>query len=100
MHQKLAREGLVCVSVSVDAGKDRAEVLKFLQGQKGTFANYLLNEKPDLWQERWKVAAPPAVFVFDRQGRRAAKLSADDPEKAHPPAEVEKLVRRLLKEAP
>jgi hypothetical protein len=36
------------------------------------------------------------VFVFDRQGRRAAKFDSEDPEKPLSYEDVKKLVPKLL----
>ena len=44
--------------------------------------------------------APPAVFVFDRKGRRAGKFDTDDPDKGFKYEDVENLVQGLLKESP
>lgn len=96
MHRKYAGQGLVCVSVSVDEPEKRAKALAFLQKQGATFANYLLTEEVEVWQQRWKVKAPPIVFVFSRDGRRAAKFDHDDPDKNFTYDEVENLVKQLL----
>lgn len=100
MHQKYAREGLACVSVSVDDPAMPAMIKAaegFLLQQKATFANYLLMEEVDVWQERMDLSAPPAVFIFDREGRRAAKFDTSDPDKPFTYEDVEKVVKRLLK---
>jgi thiol-disulfide isomerase/thioredoxin len=100
LHQELAREGLVCMSVSVDKREKEAAALKFLQAQGATFANFLLDEDPAVWQAKWNLQGVPAVFVFDRRGRRAAKFNADDPDHPFTYADVEKLVRQLLSSPP
>ncbi len=100
MHQKYARDGLVCISVSLDEDEEaKAEAHKFLIEQKATFANYRLNEEREVWQARWQTKAPPVLFVFDRQGRRAARYT-DDSRKSHTPEDVEALVRKLLRATP
>jgi hypothetical protein len=100
MHERYAGEGLVCMSVSIDPPEDKASALAFLTRQKAAFANYLLEEEAELWQGKWKIKAPPAVFVFDRQGRRAGKFDSDDPDKDFTYNDVDKLVQGLLKESP
>src|ERR1700722_15740050 len=81
LHKKYAKDGLVCVSVSVDDAEEGAPAaLKFLQKQNATFTNYRIFESDDVWQPRWRFKGPPAVFVFDRQGRRAGKFTNDDPD--------------------
>jgi hypothetical protein len=97
LHQKYAKDGLVCVSVSVDPDGQQGDALKFLQKQKATFANYWIDEKETFWQEKLEINGPPAVFVFDRQGKRAAKFDTNDPDKTYTYDDIEKLVQRLLK---
>jgi thiol-disulfide isomerase/thioredoxin len=97
LHQEYAGAGLACLSVTVDKPDKEKAALQFLQKQKATFSNYLLDEDAALWQEKWKVNGVPVVFVFDRDGRRAAKFDAEDP--AHPfdyEHNVEPLVKQLL----
>jgi hypothetical protein len=95
MHKKYARDGLAAVSVSLDdpneEGAQKA-VLKFLESQKATFPNLILNEQVEVWQAKLKIDGPPAVFVFDRDGKVAKKFT-DEPIYA----EVQKLVPELLK---
>jgi hypothetical protein len=96
LHQQYAKDGLVCMSVSVDQPDNREEALKFLKGKKATFANYWLDEKLTFYQDKLEISGPPAVFVFDRQGKRVGKFS-DDSEKPYGPEDIEKLVKELLK---
>jgi thiol-disulfide isomerase/thioredoxin len=100
LHEKYAKDGLVCMSVSVDQEEARANALAFLVKQKATFPNFWLDEPRDVWQEKWNMNGPPALFVFDRQGRRAAKFDSNDPRKTYTPAQVEKLVLELLRASP
>ncbi len=97
LHQKYAKDGLVAMSVSVDAPEDRGKALEFLQKQKATFANYWLDEKGEVWADKLDITGPPAVFVFDRRGKRAAKFDTNDPDKPYTYEDVEKVVQRLLK---
>ena len=96
MHERYASRGLVCLSVSVDPQDRHAAALAFLQSQRATFANYLLDEANSTWQEKWDINGPPAVFVFDRQGKRAGKFDCNDPEKPYGYDDVAKLVQELL----
>ena len=61
MHEKYGKTGVACVSVSVDAGDDKDDVLAFLKKQKATLTNYLLDEKQKVWQEHFGIDGPPAV---------------------------------------
>jgi thiol-disulfide isomerase/thioredoxin len=96
LHKDYAEKGLVCMSVTLDKPEAKDGALKFLQKQKATFANYLLDESQEFWAERWHIQGPPAVFVFDRQGRRAGKFDSENPDKPLDYDDVKKLVRKLL----
>ncbi len=94
MHQKYAKDGFAAISVSLDDPGDpqaKARVVKFLEGQKAAFTNLILDEQPEVWQEKLKFAGPPAVFVFDRQGKWK-KFEGDFQYK-----DVEAYVQELLK---
>jgi hypothetical protein len=98
MHRKYAKDGLACVSVSVDEVNDQDKTLGFLKKLGATFPNYLLDEETEFWQNKWHMNAPPAVFVFDRNGLRAGKFDGNDPNKEFSYDDVEKLVLGLLKD--
>ena len=106
MNKEDAAKGLVCMSVSVDPPKDKKapapppKTLDFLIRQKAVFANYWLDEDAKVWTERWKIGGPPAVFVFDRQGRRAGKFDREDPDSNWEYGDVKKLVQKLLAQSP
>ena len=73
MHQELSKAGLVVISLSVDDTDEKANVLKFLEGQKATMRNFILadpdrNEKAG--DEKLYHSAPPIVHVFDRDGKK------------------------------
>jgi thiol-disulfide isomerase/thioredoxin len=97
MQHRYEKDGFVCLSLSVDPPAKRDSALKFLQEQQATIANYWLDEKEDFWQDKFDTGGPPVVFVFDRQGKRAAKFDTNDPDKPFKPADVEKVVEQLLK---
>jgi thiol-disulfide isomerase/thioredoxin len=96
LHRRYAKDGLSCISVSVDEPQRKDAALKFLRAQHATFANYLLDEEPTVWQEKWDLKGVPAVFVFDRQGKLARKFDDDDPDHQFTYADVEKLAQKLL----
>jgi thiol-disulfide isomerase/thioredoxin len=96
LHGKLAKDGLVAVSVSLDdlseeGAKDK--VLKFLQKQLATMTNVILDEKPDVWQKKLKIDGPPLVMVFNRQGELEQKFVDKDVDYVV----IEKLAAELLK---
>jgi hypothetical protein len=93
MHHKYAKDGLVCMSVTVDDKDDREKALKFLKDQKAEFPNYLIDEEAEVWQKRLEVSAPPGVIVFDRDGKRVKTFTSEDP---FTYADVEKAVEPLL----
>jgi hypothetical protein len=100
MRQRYGKDGLVCLSVSVDELGRKEATLAFLEKMRATFPNYLLDEDAEVWQNQWKIKGPPAVFVFDRAGKRAGKFDGDDPERTFTPQDVEKLVNQLLRQRP
>jgi thiol-disulfide isomerase/thioredoxin len=96
LHQKRAADGFAAISVSLDDPADEAtpaKVKKFLEARQATFANFILDEKPEVWQAKLKVDGPPCVYVFNRKGELVQKYSDDVNY-----AEIEKLVDKLLKE--
>lgn len=109
LHKKHSPEQLACISLSFDyEGLDTPEevqgpVLKFLQGQGATFENLMSSEESDVLYRKFKLAAVPAVFVYDRAGnlrKRFDNEQAKTKEDAFTYAQVEQLVSELLKEAP
>jgi hypothetical protein len=95
MHNKYAKDGLTAISVSLDdpKGKKTSEKLtKFLEEKKATFTNLWLDEESDEWQEKLKLDGPPAVFIFDREGKPVKKFMDD-----FTYADVEKVVAELMK---
>lgn len=98
MQRKYGPDGVVCVSVSVDALDNKQATFDFLKEQGATLPNFLLDEETEVWQNKWDVNGPPAVFVFDRENRRAAKFDISDPDKPFTHEDVEKVVRDLLRQ--
>ena len=100
LHGKYARDGLAAVSVSLDdLGEEGAKdkVVKFLEKQRATFTNLILDEKPALWQAKLKIDGPPLVVVYNRDGGVARRFPSDDDPNAVDYAKVEKVVVELLK---
>jgi hypothetical protein len=88
MHEKYAKKGLVCISVSVDELEDKEATLKFLKKQKATFSNFLVDEPQTVWKELFDTVGVPAIRVYDRAGKLVGKFEDYD--------DVEKLVVKLL----
>ncbi|MBO0701121.1 MAG: hypothetical protein J2P46_22180, partial [Zavarzinella sp.] len=73
MHQELSKDGLVVISLSVDDADDKSAALKFLQEQKATFENFILEDKDrneKAGDEKLLHSTPPIVHVFDRDGKK------------------------------
>jgi hypothetical protein len=96
MHRKYEKDGVVCLSVSVDEVEGQQKTLKFLADQGATFENYLLNEENEVWQKQWDTAAPPLVLVYDREGKVAGRFENNDPKKPFTYHDVENRVKQLL----
>jgi len=96
LHRKHQQAGLTVISVSLDdpADSDAQERAKqFLDKQQATCVNYLLNEKPEVWQAKLRTQGPPCVFVFNRRGEllKVYRNGVDY-------TDVERLVADALKE--
>jgi len=104
LHKKYADQGLVCFSVTVDppdGARVQEKALAFLEKMQASFPNFFLDEREEVWQNRWDMNGPPCVFVFDRQGKRAAKfLNGPTAANQFTYADVEKLVVELLERKP
>jgi peroxiredoxin len=96
MHEKYADKGLACLSVSLDQAADKDLTLKFLKREKAVFTNVLLDEPAKTWQSLFDVYGPPAVMVFDRDGKLAGRFDHNDVDKSYTHDDVEKLVVGLL----
>ena len=88
LHGKYPSEKLTCISVSCDYEGLENEppqskirpVMKFLLSTKATFTNVLLSD-PDLdVYESIGLAAIPAVYVYDTQGKLAKRFDNDSGE--------------------
>ena len=107
LHQEYGPDKLACMSLSFDyEGLDtpeevRPRVLKFLRQQGAAFDNLMSNEESDVLYRKFKLAAVPAVFVYDRDGKLRKRF---DNEQAKSPAEqftyadVQKLVAEMMAE--
>jgi thiol-disulfide isomerase/thioredoxin len=75
LHKQYGPEKLAAISLSFDyegigTPEEQTEpVLKFLQTQGATFDNLMSNEESDVLYRKFDLAAVPAVFVYDQQGK-------------------------------
>lgn len=97
LHKELGKDGVVCMSVSVDDPEKKEQALKFLNKSGATFQNFLLDEDAEVWQKNWKVKGVPLIFVFAKDGTQAAKFDSDDPDKTYTYKDVRAKVAELLK---
>lgn len=95
IHEKHGKD-VACISASVDDIDAKDRCLKFLTAKKAHFANYLIDEKAGVWQDRWDVTAVPAVLVYGRDGALARKFTWDDPANQFTYPDVEKYVVELI----
>jgi peroxiredoxin len=94
MHQELSKAGLVVISLSVDDPDEKANALKFLEGQKATFRNFILDDKDrneKAGDEKLYHSAPPIVHVFDRDGKKVKTFEGKKELEG-----LDKLVKELL----
>lgn len=101
LHRDLAKDGLVVITLDVDTGElaKKAEVLKFLVGQKADCANHIFTGDEDEvyeWQKKYDATATPAAVVFNRKGERVT-VPDTGTLKEQMKAE-EELVKKLLAE--
>lgn len=74
MHRELSKAGVVVISLSIDEPDEKASVLKFLEGQKATMRNLILEDKDrneKAGDEKLYHSAPPICHVFGRDGKLA-----------------------------
>ena len=96
LHEQFAKDGLVCMSMSVDEREDSAAALTFLKGRQASFANFLIDEPAQVWQNHFSLKGVPAVFIWDRTGKQVARFDGDDPDNQFTYDQVEKKVAELL----
>jgi thiol-disulfide isomerase/thioredoxin len=93
IHRQHAGQ-VVCVSLAVDPSESKP-ALAFLQSQKATFTNFILNEDESITlHEKWNFSAVPAVFVYDQNGKQHA-FTMDDPDNQFTYKQVKDLVAKL-----
>jgi thiol-disulfide isomerase/thioredoxin len=69
-------KGLVVLTVSLDdpdSPESQQRIRQFLVSQQADTENYVLREKPEVWQVKLKIDGPPCLFLFDQRGRLIKK---------------------------
>jgi hypothetical protein len=95
MHRKYGKDGVVCMSLSIDDKVNTAANLDYLKKQGAAFPNDLLDEEAvEILPAKLGVAAAiPVILVYDRTGKIVGRKEG---EKDFTYDDVEKLVRGLL----
>ncbi len=97
LQAKYADKGLVCISVALDDAEEEKAALTFLTKVKSGVPNYRLAEGKDAGFKKFGVQSIPAMYVFDKENKRAGKFTNDDPDKPFTyEADIEPLVVKLL----
>jgi thiol-disulfide isomerase/thioredoxin len=96
IHRKYAKDGVVCMSASLDKVKDQGKALSFLKEKGASFPNFLM-ENAQSWGQKWNINSIPAVLVFGKDGQLIRKFDRDDPSKSFTYADVDKLIQELLR---
>jgi thiol-disulfide isomerase/thioredoxin len=109
LHKQYGADQVACISLSFDyegIGKPEEQVdrvLDFLRSQGATFTNLMSNEETDVLYKKFDLAAVPAVFVYDREGKLAKRFDneqAKRKEDAFTYEQVRTLVAELLAAEP
>jgi thiol-disulfide isomerase/thioredoxin len=100
LHEKFAKQGVACMSVSVDDADKRPKALEFLKKQGADFPNFVIDDKEGAWWDKWNIKGIPVVLVFSSDHKLVKKFDKDDPDNQFTYADVEKLVVELLKSGP
>jgi thiol-disulfide isomerase/thioredoxin len=95
LHKDRAGDGVVCISVTVDDSEDSEKALKFLNQQRASFSNYLLDAPAADYQKEFGFEAVPCVLVYDKDGKLAQRFTNSKKEFTY--ADVRKVVEPLLK---
>lgn len=103
MQKKYGAKGLNVISLTIDDPKDAKavkEVRKFLNEQKATITNLILDEKEDDRYEKLDLNVIPAVFLYDPSGKLIKRYTYDDPNDQFTYDQVESEVAAFLEGKP
>jgi thiol-disulfide isomerase/thioredoxin len=102
MHKKYAAKDLVVISVNTDelddAGKPPKNVVKFLNEQKATMLNVLLDADAEVKKDKLRLRSYPCVYVFNRDGQWTQFMGEDGlkRDEKHRYYQVEEYIKQLL----
>lgn len=103
LQNEIGPERLACISLSLDyEGSETPKqlapkVLGFLADQQATFDNVLANEEIFTMLGKLGVSSPPAVFVYDRDGKLRDKFGEAGSKEKPIYERVGKLVEQLVR---
>lgn len=99
MYHAYGDRGVRFVSMSLDDRDDRAAVERageFLEEQRATFPNFLMDENVLEGFEKLELMTVPAVYVYAPDGSLFRKLTADHPDRQFTEDDVEAAIEELL----
>ena len=109
LHEQYGPGKVACISLSFDyeglgtPEEQAPRVLEFLESQGATFENLMSTEESDALYRKLDLAAVPAVFVYDREGKlrkRFDNQQAKTTEQQFTYEQVKQLVAELVEEEP
>jgi thiol-disulfide isomerase/thioredoxin len=93
IHEKFGKQGVTCMSVTIDKAAQHESALKFLEKVGAAFPNYR-DADDEAWLKHWKIeGGVPFVLVF-KDGKLVKRF---DSEAEWEYAQVAKLVEDLVK---
>jgi hypothetical protein len=92
MQQRLAKENVVLIAVSVDREDEEKDVVKFLEEQHAPGPNFLINDDDGLKND-WGYENAPYLVIVGPDGKKAKSFSSDE---HFTDRDVEKAVRELF----
>jgi thiol-disulfide isomerase/thioredoxin len=96
LHHRHGKDGVVCMSLTLDEPESKAAALKFLTEKGATIPNFLIEDEESKWQDKWQIGAIPVVFVYGRDGQVAKRFDYSNPDQQFTYGDVEKFVAELL----
>ncbi|NQV24964.1 MAG: TlpA family protein disulfide reductase [Rhodopirellula sp.] len=108
IHNELPHDQVRCVSASLDyegladfpIEEARKMALEFLEQQKATLDNFIVNENSlTVMDEKLKIASIPAVFVFGVDGKLARQFDESSGESFSYEKDITPFVRELVKQS-
>ena len=100
MHNQYKDQGVVFVSLLLEDPEEPQAIqmaIKFLNKQQADFDHYFMDENLMQSFEKLDLLGIPAVFIYDRDGQQAYRLTNDNPNKQFTEADVQAAIETLLK---